>query len=127
MVNIGSPLKWGRKLLLASGAVQHWWMQRLTGIALVPLSLWFVFSVLSLTGGELVTIKNWMGENFNPVLMCFFVFCVFYHAYLGLEVIIEDYVSTDPARTRFIFLVKIGAILLGTLSIFAVVSLVFGS
>ena len=127
MVNIGSPFKWGRRFLLASGAVQHWWMQRLTGMALVPLSLWFVFSVLSLTGGELVTIKNWMGQNLNPVLMCFFVFCVFYHAYLGLEVIIEDYVSTEPARTRFIFFVKIGAILLGTLSIFAVVSLVFGN
>ena len=134
MINIGSPLSWVRVFRLASGAVQHWWMQRLTGLALIPLSLWFLFSIISLidtdkTLGDLATLVNfriWIGQNFNPVLMCFFVPCVFHHAYLGLEVIIEDYVSTEQARIRFISLVKIGAILLGTLSILAVFSLVFG-
>ena len=134
MINNGSPLSWARAFRLASGGVQHWWMQRLTGLALIPLSLWFLFSVLALintdkTAGAVATLinfKSWIGQNFNPALMCFFVLCVFHHAYLGLEVIIEDYVNTQPARRRCILFVKTGAILLGTLSILAVFSLVFG-
>ena len=134
MINIGPPLGWARAFRLASGPVQHWWMQRLTGLALVPLSLWFLFSLLGLidtdrTAGGLYTLinfKSWIGQNFNPVLICFFVLCVFHHAYLGLAVIIEDYVNTEPAGGRCIFLVKTVAILLGTLSILAVFSLVFG-
>ena len=116
-----------RGLGSSNNGVQHWWMQRLSGIALVPLSLWFVFSVIGLLiNADLATVTNWVGRHYNPVLLILFVICMFHHAQLGLQVVIEDYTRSESTKVTLLVSVKLAALLLGTCSIFAVIRLTFG-
>ena len=116
-----------RGLGSSNNGVQHWWMQRLSGIALVPLSLWFVFSVIGLLiNADLATVTNWVGQHYNPVLLILFVICMFHHAQLGLQVVIEDYTRSEFTKVTLLVTVKLTALLLSTCSIFAVIRLTFG-
>ena len=100
-----------RGLGSAREGVGHWWAQRVTAIALVPLSIWFVFAVISLVGADYATFSAWIGEFGNALLMILTVLVLFYHAALGVQVVIEDYVGGDVARiialilTRFVLFV----------------------
>ena len=115
-----------RGLGSSNDGVHHWWMQRLTGIALVPLCLWFVFSVVGLVDADLLTVTNWVSRHYNPVLLILFVICMFHHAQLGLQVVIEDYIHLESTKVTLLVLVKLGALLLGACSAFAVIRLTFG-
>ena len=115
-----------RGLGSSNDGVHHWWMQRLTGIALVPLCLWFVFSVVGLVDADLLTVTNWVSRHYNPVLLILFVICMFYHGQLGLQVVIEDYIHSESTKVTLLVLVKLGALLLGACSAFAVIRLTFG-
>ena len=117
-----------RGLGSSNNGVQHWWMQRLSGIALVPLSLWFVFSVIGvLINADLATVTNWVGQHYNPVLLILFVICMFHHAQLGLQVVIEDYTRSESTKITLLVTVKLAALLLSACSIFAVIRLTFGA
>ena len=116
-----------RGLGSSNGGIHHWWMQRLSGIALVPLCLWFIFSVVGiLVDADLATVTDWVGLHYNPVLLILFVICMFHHAQLGLQVVIEDYVRSESTKVTLLILVKLGALLLGACSTFAVIRLTFG-
>ena len=116
-----------RGLGSSNEGVHHWWMQRLTGVALVPLCLWFVFSVVSLADANLVAMKSWVGRQFNPVFLILFIICMFYHAQLGLRVVIEDYVHSELTKIISLVLIQLSAVFLGACSAFAVIRLTFGS
>ena len=116
-----------RGLGSSNQGVHHWWMQRLTGIALVPLCLWLVFSMVNLGEATYSAMVGWVGRHFNPVLLILLIICMFYHAQLGLRVVIEDYVNSELAKTISITSVKLCAIFLGACSAFAVIRLTFGS
>ena len=116
-----------RGLGSSNNGVQHWWMQRLSGIALVPLSLWFVFSAIGLLiNADLATVTDWVSRHYNPVLLILFIICMFHHAQLGLQVVIEDYTRSESAKVTLLVSVKLAALLLGACSIFAVIRLTFG-
>ena len=116
-----------RGLGSSNDGIHHWWMQRLSGIALVPLCLWFVFSVVGiLVDADLATVTDWVGLHYNPVLLILFVICMFQHAQLGLQVVIEDYIHSESTKVTLLVLVKLGALLLGACSAFAVIRLTFG-
>ncbi len=116
-----------RGLGSSNDGIHHWWMQRLSGIALVPLCLWFVFSVVGLlVDADLATVTEWVGRHYNPVLLILFVICMFHHAQLGLQVVIEDYIRSEPTKVTLLVSVKLGALLLGACSTFAVIKLTFG-
>ena len=115
-----------RGLGSSNDGVHHWWMQRLTGITLVPLCLWFVFSVVGLVDADLLTVTDWVGRHYNPVLLILFVICMFHHAQLGLQVISEDYIHSESTKVTLLVSVKLGALLLGACSAFAVIRLTFG-
>lgn len=87
-----------RGLGSAKEGVGHWWAQRVTAIALVPLALWFVISAISLTGADYADFAAWIGEFGNALLMILTVLVLFYHAALGMQVVIEDYVHSEPSR-----------------------------
>ena len=116
-----------RGLGSSNQGIHHWWAQRLTGIALVPLCLWFVFSVISFAGADVSVMKDWVGRHYNPVLLILFTFCIFHHGQLGLQVVIEDYIHSESVKIVSLILVKFGAIVLGASSAFAVLRLTFGS
>jgi len=114
-----------RGLGSAKSGTGHWWAQRLTAIALIPLVIWFVVSVIVLTGAPHAAVVAWLGNPLTATLMVLLIFATFHHAQLGLQVVIEDYVHGEGTRLALIVLVKFAAILLGTGSVIAALKLCF--
>lgn len=103
----------------------HWWVQRATAVALVPLSIWFVISMLGLLGADHATFVAWSSTFGNLVLMILFVAALFQHAQLGVQVVIEDYVHSVPGRVAGIMLVRFAAIAGAASSIIALLLVAF--
>ena len=125
-MDLRSPLARARGLGSAKEGVNHWWAQRVTAIALVPLVLWFVISLLSAVGADHATVVNWIAHPINTVLMVVFLVAMFYHAYLGLQVVIEDYVHGEGTKLASLLVVKFLVILLGAACVLAVLRIAFG-
>jgi succinate dehydrogenase / fumarate reductase membrane anchor subunit len=105
-VRLQTPLGRVRGLGSARGGTHHWWMQRVTSIALLPLTLWFVFSAASLAGKSYGVTTDWIGHPFNAVLLLATIGLSFYHAAIGIQVVLEDYVRGEFARMGSIMVVK---------------------
>jgi succinate dehydrogenase / fumarate reductase membrane anchor subunit len=112
-----------RGLGSAKSGVGHWWTQRLTAIALVPLSLWFIFSVLHLVGASHDAVVDWFSGPWTIVLMIALIVATFHHLQLGLQVVIEDYIHDEAARLTVLLVVKAAAILLGMACVVSVLKL----
>ena len=126
-MELRSPLGRARGLGSAKeGGVAHWWAQRLTAIALVPLTLWFAYSAVALTGADLATFKAWVGTHGNPVLLILLTVAIYHHGQLGLQVVIEDYVHDEGANFASLILVKLGAFFMAAYTVFCIVRLTFG-
>jgi succinate dehydrogenase / fumarate reductase membrane anchor subunit len=120
-----TPLGRVRGLGTAKEGVEHWWMQRLTSVALVPLVIWFVFQVPHLAGADLIDLKFWLGHHVNALLMVLLVVTLFHHAQLGMQVVIEDYVHHEGVKLGAIVAVKFLAIVCALSSVLAVLRLAF--
>ena len=105
----------------------HFWVQRVSGIALVPLVIWFVLSASTVVSAGLVTVKAWVGTHYNPVLLILLILTMFHHAFLGLQVIIEDYIHAESIKLTSLIVTKFALYLIGACAIFAVIRLTFGS
>lgn len=106
----------------AHSGLHHWWTQRLTAIALVPLSVWLFTSLIMLIGRPYELFKMWASTPWITVLLFITIFTIFYHAYLGVQVVIEDYLS--KGRQLFVMLlVKAVIVLCGTLSLFSILKI----
>ena len=114
-----------RGLGSAKEGVGHWWAQRLTALALIPLLVWFVASVVTLVGAELIIVREWISGPVNSVLLLSLIVAVFHHAQLGLQVVIEDYVHTGWLKLASVIAVKFAAFGLGATSLFAVLKIAF--
>ncbi|HSH40816.1 MAG TPA: succinate dehydrogenase, hydrophobic membrane anchor protein [Arenicellales bacterium] len=95
----------------AKEGVEHWWWQRLTAVALVPLGIWFVIAVISLVGADYAAAHAWVTAPFNIALLAAFTASLLYHAQLGLQVVIEDYVHNEAWKLAGLIAVKFLAIL----------------
>ena len=118
-----SPLARARGLGTAKEGVAHWWAQRVTAIALVPLTLWFVVSVISLAGADRAAFAAWAAQPLPAVLLVLLIVATFHHAQLGLQVVIEDYVHAEGVKLAAILLVKGLSVLLGAAAVLAVLHL----
>lgn len=105
----------------------HFWVQRLSGIALVPLVLWLVISGTDMVGADLDTFKAWVSAHYNPLLLILLILTMFHHAQLGLQVIIEDYIHGEAVKFASLIIMKFAVVLMGGSAIFAVIRLTFGS
>ena len=114
-----------RGLGSAKEGVTHFWHQRLTAIALVPLAIWFVVSVISLAGADFATYHAWIALPGNTTLMIILIAMVFYHGALGVQVVIEDYVHGEGAKLVSLVLMKFAMLLLGVFSAVAVLRVAF--
>lgn len=129
--NFNDPLKTPAARVRGLGAAKegagHWWMQRLTALALVPLILWFIASLLRLAvqGGE--TIGHWFSSPVHTLLAVCMLSALFYHAKLGMQVILEDYVHCHVMKTAFIILNSFIFYAAGLASILAVAKIHFSS
>ncbi len=125
-MKLRTPISLARGLGSAKEGVSHWWMQRMTAVALVPLALWFVASLLFAAHADYDAMVKWVGQPVNTVLLVLFLFTAFYHAMLGLQVVIEDYVHGEGAKIVSLLVMKFLLVLLGALSIIAVLRIAFG-
>jgi succinate dehydrogenase / fumarate reductase membrane anchor subunit len=120
-----SPLGHVRGLGSAKEGTHHWWQQRVTAVALVPLSFWLVYSLLGLSGAGYVEFASWLQNPINATLMVLTVAVLFQHANLGVQVVIEDYVSGHGLRIAAITLVKFTCAALAVLCIVSVLVVAF--
>ena len=124
--NLRSPLGRVRGLGSAKEGVGHWWAQRVTSVALVPLILWFVVSLIGLIGADHATFVAWVRQPLDAILLTLLLVAGFHHLQLGLQVVIEDYVHHEAARIASIIAVKFAVVLLGLCGIFSVLKIAFG-
>ena len=110
----------------AKEGVHHWWVQRVTSVALIPLAIWFVVSILSLPALDYPTAHAWVHQSWTAVLLVLFIGLACWHSKLGLQVIIEDYVH-GAAKTISLLLSTFAHTLIAAASIFAVLKVAFGT
>ena len=115
-----SPLGRVRGLGSAKGGTHHWWMQRVTSIALLPLTIWFALSAATLAGASYVETVAWIARPWNAVLLLVTIGLSFYHTALGVQVIIEDYANQEWVKMGGILAVKAICVLLALASALAV-------
>jgi succinate dehydrogenase / fumarate reductase membrane anchor subunit len=115
-----SPLARVRGLGSAKAGTSHWWMQRVTAVALIPLSFWvIIFLDLSLNAPYQETVA-WLASPFNTVCIVAWVLAVFYHAALGLQVVIEDYIAAEGVKIVAVWTVNLSFLLLALAALIAV-------
>jgi succinate dehydrogenase / fumarate reductase membrane anchor subunit len=108
-------------------AAHHWWVQRLTSVALVPLAVWLLVSLATLPSLDFVTLVSWIAGTWTATLLTLFVIIASWHSSLGLQVILEDYVHDQGLKTLSLVLSGFVHVLLAAFGIFAVLRIAFGS
>jgi succinate dehydrogenase / fumarate reductase, membrane anchor subunit len=126
-MSLRSPLGRVRGLGSAGNGVQHWWVQRLTSIALVPLAVWLLVSLLTLPALDFVTLVSWIAGTWTATLLALFVFIASWHSSLGIQVILEDYVHDDGLKTLSLVLSGFIHVILAAAGVFAILRIAFGS
>ncbi|MCA0393863.1 MAG: succinate dehydrogenase, hydrophobic membrane anchor protein [Proteobacteria bacterium] len=123
--SLRTPLK--RALGLGSGktGTEHFWKQRVTAIILVPLVVWFILTLLSLVGADLATARGIIARPWNAILFSIFLVTLFWHARLGLQVVIEDYVHQRALELALQLLVTFLCGLGAIASLYAIVRIAF--
>jgi succinate dehydrogenase / fumarate reductase membrane anchor subunit len=115
-----NPLKVARGLGSSQSGVGHWWSQRVTAAALVLLGVWFVATVLCLLHADYTTARAAVAKPWNALLLIAFVLTMFWHAVLGLQVVIEDYVHVRWKEVALMVAIKFLAVLGALASVLAV-------
>jgi succinate dehydrogenase / fumarate reductase membrane anchor subunit len=115
-----NPLKVARGLGSSQSGVGHWWSQRVTAAALVLLGVWFVATVLCLLHADYITARAAVAKPWNALLLIAFVLTMFWHAVLGLQVVIEDYVHVRWKEVALMVAIKFLAVLGALASVLAV-------
>jgi len=125
-MDMQSDLARVRGLGPAKEGTTHWWAQRLTAVALVPLGLWFAYAALGFGAMDLAGLKAWMNAPGNLLLMVLFVGVTFYHMQLGLQAVIEDYVHGEKTKVAMLVLNMMAAVFLAVSCIVAMLKIAFG-
>ena len=119
-MQLRTPLSLTKGLGSAKDGAGHWIMQRLTAIANVLLIIWFLFSAIGLAGADYEATRAWLASPFSAALMLLLVTSAFYHAKLGLQVVIEDYVHHEGLKIAALTAVTLGTIGLGVMCAVAI-------
>ena len=125
-MNLRSDLGRVRGLGSAKEGTSHWWMQRVTAVALLPLTLWSAWSLASLAGADQADFADWLRKTHNLTLFILFLGALFYHMQLGLQVVIEDYVHDEKMKVMGLLLNLFVAVLFGLSGVIALLNIVFG-
>jgi succinate dehydrogenase / fumarate reductase membrane anchor subunit len=78
----------------AKAGFEHWWTERVTAVALIPLTVWFAASLIAHSGGDYETFIGWLASPVTAILMILLLIALFWHTALGLQVVIEDYIHS---------------------------------
>ncbi|MSO64773.1 MAG: succinate dehydrogenase, hydrophobic membrane anchor protein [Alphaproteobacteria bacterium] len=125
-MSLRSPLGRARGLGSAKEGASHWWHQRLSAVALVPLGGWFVVSMIVHNGAPYDQAFLWLAHPVQAGLMLLLLLFTFYHLKLGLQVVIEDYVHSEWLKVTTLMAMTGACLLVGLASALAVLSVAFG-
>lgn len=126
MKDLRSPLAKVKGLGASSDASQHFWLQRLTALGLIPLMLWFCFSLALLPNASYDTLLVWIRSPLNTVLLLLLIIVGLHHGQLGMQVIIEDYVSHYAKRISALIILKGLTYSMMVLGIYSVLRIALG-
>ena len=126
MSDLRTPLSRARGLGSAKDGLHHWWVQRLTAVALIPLVVWFAVSLVMLSGADYDAARAWIGSPVVMVLLILTVVIGLHHAQLGVQVVIEDYVHNDGVKLALIVAVRFIAVFFGLAAVVAIMRIGFG-
>jgi succinate dehydrogenase / fumarate reductase membrane anchor subunit len=125
MSDLRTPLARARGLGSAKDGLHHWWVQRITAVALVPLVVWFAISLVMLSGADYASVRAWIGSPLVMVLLILTIAIGLHHGQLGMQVVYEDY-TEGGVRLALIILTKFIAVLFGLGAIVAILRIGFG-
>lgn len=118
-----TPLSIARGHGSAKDGTHHWWMQRVTAVAMIPLSLWLIFSLMKLSMGSLGSVTEWLQSPLRALLLTAFLAAMTFHAKLGVQVIIEDYVHKPFGKYSLLLINTLGFSLLFIMAVMAIFKL----
>jgi succinate dehydrogenase / fumarate reductase membrane anchor subunit len=124
--DLRTPLSRARGLGSARQGVHHWWAQRITAVALIPLVVWFAISLIMLSGADYAVVRAWIGSPVVMVLLTLTIVIGLHHGQLGMQVVIEDYVHNDGMKLALIVLMRFIAVFFGLAAIVAILRIGFG-
>jgi succinate dehydrogenase / fumarate reductase, membrane anchor subunit len=124
--NMRTPLARVRGLGSAKSGTQHFWHQRLTAIANVPLTIGFIAILMSLLGRGHAAVVQILGSPLVAIVMLLFIGSATYHMKIGMQVIIEDYVHDEKLKIAAIIANSFFAIAVAAVTVFAILKLSFG-
>ncbi|MGH8529399.1 MAG: succinate dehydrogenase, hydrophobic membrane anchor protein [Nevskiales bacterium] len=126
-MSLRSPLSRARGLGSAKEGSSHWWWQRLTAVALIPLTLWFAYGIAAHAGDGYEAVREWVACPVTAIGLVVFFGALFHHSQLGLQVVIEDYVSSEAVKLTSLILIKFAHVVMAAAAIFAVLKIALGS
>ena len=112
----------------AKSGTEHWWAQRLTSVALVPLCIWFVFALLGM-GGDFshASVAAWIAQPFNAICLILLVITLLYHSQLGMQVVFEDYIHTGWLYVATMMVSKFAHVVAGVACLYSIVIISVGT
>jgi succinate dehydrogenase / fumarate reductase membrane anchor subunit len=123
--SLRSNLGQARGLGSAHEGVHHWWGQRMSALALIPLSLWLVASLVCHAGADYAAVSQWLSSPITVGALSLTVLAAVYHAVLGLQVVIEDYIHTKATKLILLVLLQLGGFVLVAAAIVSLLVIAF--
>lgn len=109
----------------AKQGVSHWWVQRMTAIALIPLTLWFAYQLVHLPTTDYDAVRGWIASGVNPAWLILFIIAVAWHSALGIQVVLEDYVPHKGAKVTALLANTFFHIVVAVIGSYAVLRIAF--
>lgn len=125
-MSLVSPLNRVLGLGSAKGGSEHWWVQRLSAVALVPLGLWLMIALAGLPSFDFASVSEWMSVPLNSILLILLILTMTYHSYLGIQVVVEDYVH-GATKTVTLIASTLAHLFIGCAGIYSVLRVGFGA
>ncbi len=125
-MSLRSSLRQAQGYGAAKDGVSHWWWQRLTAVALVPLALWFIWSLLTVDTLAHASVHAWLEDPINALGVASLVLVLTLHSQLGVRVVIEDYVHDPGLKLLGLVLSSFAHVVVGATGVFAVLLIAFG-
>jgi succinate dehydrogenase / fumarate reductase, membrane anchor subunit len=125
-MSLRTPLARVRGLGSAKDGTAHWWMQRLSAALLIPLSLWFVCCALPMLGADYADARVWLAQPLHAFLVLALTLTTIYHALLGVQVVIEDYIHTRWVEVALLGAIRLAAFLAALATSLAIVRIAVG-
>lgn len=126
-MSLRSPLSRARGLGASKQGTHHWYVQRVSAVAMLPLMLWLIFAIAGLAGSDHAAVAEWVSSPLNTTLLVILVATMFYHALLGTQVVIEDYLHHEGVKMAVLIATRFALIVGGVIGVVAVLKTSFGA